>query len=107
MLKCILVLLGETPSSVSTRRYAFRLAQKTGADLAGLVPLCFRSSRQSVLQRITNFGNGALVSLWFRRSYERVLQRDTNVGTGTLAGARNSARVQHSPNRHPAPEAFA
>ncbi len=25
-----------------------------------LVPLCFRSSCQSVLRRITNFGNGAL-----------------------------------------------
>jgi nucleotide-binding universal stress UspA family protein len=36
MLKRILVLLGETPSSVCARRFAFRLAKSTGARLAGL-----------------------------------------------------------------------
>jgi nucleotide-binding universal stress UspA family protein len=36
MLKRILVLLGETPSSGSARDYAFRLAHETGAELAGL-----------------------------------------------------------------------
>jgi nucleotide-binding universal stress UspA family protein len=36
MLKRVLVLLGETPSSVSARQYAFRLAQDTNAELAGL-----------------------------------------------------------------------
>lgn len=36
MLKRILVLLGETPSSRSARDYAFRLAHETGAELAGL-----------------------------------------------------------------------
>lgn len=36
MLKRILALLGETPSSVSARKYAFRLAQSTGAEVAGL-----------------------------------------------------------------------
>jgi nucleotide-binding universal stress UspA family protein len=36
MLKRILVLLGETPSSVAARQYAFRLAQESNAALAGL-----------------------------------------------------------------------
>ncbi|QHO75672.1 universal stress protein UspA [Bradyrhizobium sp. CCBAU 051011] len=36
MLKRILLLLGETPSSVSARTYAFALAQQTGAELSGL-----------------------------------------------------------------------
>lgn len=36
MLKRILLLLGETPSSVVARQYAFRLAQETDAELAGL-----------------------------------------------------------------------
>ncbi len=36
MLKRILVLLGETAASVNARDYAFRLARKTGAELAGL-----------------------------------------------------------------------
>lgn len=36
MLKRILILLGETPSSASARQYAFRLAQRTGAEVAGL-----------------------------------------------------------------------
>lgn len=36
MLKRILVLLGETAASVHAREYAFRLARKTGAELAGL-----------------------------------------------------------------------
>lgn len=35
MLKRLLVLLGETPSSVSARAYAFRLARQTEADVAG------------------------------------------------------------------------
>ena len=36
MLKRILVLLGETPSSASARQYAFRLAQRAEAEVAGL-----------------------------------------------------------------------
>jgi nucleotide-binding universal stress UspA family protein len=36
MLRRILILLGETPSSASSRQYALRLSQKTGAELAGL-----------------------------------------------------------------------
>lgn len=36
MLKRVLVLLGETPSSQAARRYAFRLARETGAQLAGV-----------------------------------------------------------------------
>ncbi len=36
MLKRILVLLGETPSSASARQYAFRLAQRAEAEGAGL-----------------------------------------------------------------------
>lgn len=36
MLKRILVLLGETSSSASARQYAFRLAQTTKAEVAGL-----------------------------------------------------------------------
>jgi nucleotide-binding universal stress UspA family protein len=36
MLKRILVLLGETSSSISARQYAFRLAARTDAGLAGL-----------------------------------------------------------------------
>jgi hypothetical protein len=36
MLRRILILLGETPSSVSARQYALRLARSTGAELAGL-----------------------------------------------------------------------
>jgi len=36
MLKRVLIVLGETPSSVSARKYAFRLAQETNAELAGL-----------------------------------------------------------------------
>ncbi|MGY3614557.1 universal stress protein [Bradyrhizobium sp. USDA 10063] len=36
MLKRILVLLGETPSSVSARHFAFGLARRTEADLTGL-----------------------------------------------------------------------
>lgn len=36
MLKRILVLLGETPSSASARQYAFRLAQSTEAGVAGM-----------------------------------------------------------------------
>jgi nucleotide-binding universal stress UspA family protein len=36
MLKRILILLGETPSSASARQYAFRLAQRMGAEVAGL-----------------------------------------------------------------------
>jgi nucleotide-binding universal stress UspA family protein len=36
MLKRVLILLGETPSSVSAREYAFRLAHETQAELAGL-----------------------------------------------------------------------
>ena len=33
-----------------------------------VVPLCFRSSCQSVLRHITNFGNGALVKIDYRHS---------------------------------------
>lgn len=36
MLKRMLVLLGETSSSLAARRYAFLLAQETGAELTGL-----------------------------------------------------------------------
>lgn len=36
MLRGILVLLGETLSSISARQYAFRLANDTGAELAGV-----------------------------------------------------------------------
>jgi nucleotide-binding universal stress UspA family protein len=36
MLKRILILLGETPSSIAARQYAFRLAQATGAEVAGV-----------------------------------------------------------------------
>jgi hypothetical protein len=36
MLKRILVLMGETPSSASAREYAFRLAQNTQSDVTGL-----------------------------------------------------------------------
>lgn len=36
MLKRMLILLGETPSSQVARQYAFLLAQETGAELAGL-----------------------------------------------------------------------
>lgn len=36
MLKRVLVLLGETPSSASARQYAFRLAQNTETEVAGL-----------------------------------------------------------------------
>ena len=36
MLKSVLVLLDETPSSASARKFALRLAQNTGAALAGL-----------------------------------------------------------------------
>jgi nucleotide-binding universal stress UspA family protein len=36
MLKRTLVLLGDTPSSLAARAYAFRLVQQTGTDLAGL-----------------------------------------------------------------------
>lgn len=35
MLKRVLILLGETPSSVSARAYAFRLARQTEADMVG------------------------------------------------------------------------
>ncbi|MDO8875465.1 MAG: universal stress protein, partial [Pseudolabrys sp.] len=35
MLKRLLILLGETPSSVSARAYAFRLARQTQAEVAG------------------------------------------------------------------------
>lgn len=36
MLKSILVLLGETLASAAARRYAFRLAERTNADVSGL-----------------------------------------------------------------------
>jgi len=36
MLKYILVLLGETPSSIAARHYAFRLAQSMNAEVTGL-----------------------------------------------------------------------
>lgn len=36
MLKRMLVLLGETPSSLAARHYSFLLAQQTGAELTGL-----------------------------------------------------------------------
>ena len=36
MLKRILILLGETPSSAAARQYAFRLVQSTEAEVAGL-----------------------------------------------------------------------
>lgn len=47
MLKRILVLLGETPSSICARAYAFRLVQETGAELAGLagIDLTFIEAR--------------------------------------------------------------
>jgi nucleotide-binding universal stress UspA family protein len=47
MLKRILVLLGETPSSVAARRHAFRLAQATGAQITGLagIDLSFIEAR--------------------------------------------------------------
>jgi len=43
MLKYILVLLGETPSSIAARHYAFRLAQSMNAEvtawLASISPI--------------------------------------------------------------------
>lgn len=47
MLKRILLLLGETPASVSARTYAFTLAQQTGAGLSGLagIDLSFIEAR--------------------------------------------------------------
>lgn len=47
MLRRILVLMGETPSSVCARAYAFRLVQETGAELAGLagIDLTFIEAR--------------------------------------------------------------
>lgn len=35
MLRCVLILLGETPSSEFARQYGLRLAQSTGANVAG------------------------------------------------------------------------
>ena len=50
MLKRILLLLGETPSSMSERRYALRLARETGAELTALagVDLSFIEAREPV-----------------------------------------------------------
>jgi len=50
MLKRVLVLLGETPSSISARQYAFRLARETGAELTGLsgIDLAFIEAREAV-----------------------------------------------------------
>lgn len=50
MLKRILLLLGETASSVSARHYALHLARETGAELTGLagVDLTFIESREPV-----------------------------------------------------------
>src|SRR6266571_5921568 len=46
------------PAANSVRNFK----SKSGTRIiALLVPLCFRSSWQSMLRRITNFGNGALV----------------------------------------------
>jgi hypothetical protein len=47
MLKRTLVLLGDTPSSVGAREYAFRLVQESGAELAGLagIDLTFIEAR--------------------------------------------------------------
>jgi nucleotide-binding universal stress UspA family protein len=50
MLKRILVLMGESPSSEAAREYGFRLARATGAKLAGLagVDLEFIEAREPV-----------------------------------------------------------
>jgi hypothetical protein len=50
MLKRVLVLLGETLSSVSARQYAFHLARETGAELTGLagVDLAFIERGEAV-----------------------------------------------------------
>jgi nucleotide-binding universal stress UspA family protein len=50
MLKRILVLMGESPSSEAAREYAFRLARSTGCELAGLagIDLTFIESREPV-----------------------------------------------------------
>jgi nucleotide-binding universal stress UspA family protein len=50
MLKSVLVLLGETPSSISARQYAFRLARETGAELTGLsgIDLAFIEAPKAV-----------------------------------------------------------
>lgn len=39
MLKSVLILLNEAPSSASALQYAIRLAQDTGAQIAGLAPI--------------------------------------------------------------------
>src|SRR5262249_51274685 len=46
------------PAANSVRNFKSKSGTRT---IELLVPLCFRSSCQSVLRRITNFGNGALV----------------------------------------------
>ncbi len=50
MLKRILLLLGETPSSMSARRYALHLARETGAELTALagVDLTFIETHEPV-----------------------------------------------------------
>jgi len=48
----ILILLGETPSSLSARRYAFGLAQSVEAQIAGLAGIVLSYIESLVLGRV-------------------------------------------------------
>jgi nucleotide-binding universal stress UspA family protein len=64
MLRRILVLVGETASSASARQYAFGLAQRTGAEIAGLAGVDFVPERMP----------GAIGSAFYRHSLDTRLR---------------------------------
>lgn len=68
MLKRILVLLGETVSSMAARDYAFRLAKASGADLSGLAGVDLQALHAPSLGR-----TGAAT---FERKLEEDLRRE-------------------------------
>src|SRR5205085_7629200 len=55
-----------------------------------LVPLCFRSSCQRVLQRITNFGSGAL-GIYRQRRHRRPFTREARIPAAFRLPSRRAA----------------
>ncbi|QDL97711.1 universal stress protein [Rhodopseudomonas palustris] len=75
MLKRTLILLGQTESSVSARDYAFRLAQRTGTDLAGLAGLDLRSIETPMLGGIGTSAYKAQLEQELKSQAEATRQR--------------------------------
>jgi len=120
MLKRMLILLDETSSSASARQYAFRLAQRTEAEVAGLAGIDLTYIESPMLGRIGTASYKTWLEEQLKKQAEGFRQRlherfevdcrDHNVPfewlsfegdpLGTLYLAAEAGFAYHRPTRH-------